>query len=62
MAETPFTIELPDGSDRTIYSPSSVVAQFLSPGATLTVSQFLPAAIAALTEANNRVRERFGVG
>ncbi|MEM9079666.1 MAG: hypothetical protein AAGC74_03135 [Verrucomicrobiota bacterium] len=62
MPETPFTIQLPDGSDRTFYSPSSVVKKFFTPGQTLSVSDFLSSATKALTEANNRVREKFGVG
>lgn len=60
MPATPFTIELPDGSLRHCYSPSSVVRKYFSPGATITAAEFLGTSRIALNEASERVREKFG--
>ena len=60
MPETPFTVELPDGSLKHCYSPSSVVRQYFSKGDTLPASDFLDKARESLTEASNRVLAKFG--
>jgi uncharacterized repeat protein (TIGR04042 family) len=60
MPETPFTVLLPDGSVRHCYSPSSIVRQHFTAGETITAADFIRSARAALTEASERVRRKFG--
>lgn len=60
MPETPFTVELPDGTLKHCYSPSSVVRQYFSAGDTLSTADFLGKARQSLTEASNRVLAKFG--
>lgn len=60
MPETPFTVQLPDGSLQHCYSPSSVVRDYFQTGATLTAADFIDASRLALTEASERVRAKFG--
>ena len=60
MPETPFTVELPDGSIRACYSPSSVVKDYFSTGQTLPTEEFVALSRTALTEASERVRAKFG--
>ncbi|MEM8867372.1 MAG: MSMEG_0570 family nitrogen starvation response protein [Verrucomicrobiota bacterium] len=60
MPETPFTVELPDGTVRQCYSPSSIVHKYFSRGETMPVSEFLTKARAALTKASERVEAKFG--
>lgn len=60
MPESPFTVELPDGSFRPCYSPSSVVKNYFHRGQVLAASEFLELSRTALTEASERVRAKFG--
>lgn len=60
MPETPFTVLLPDGTLRHCYSPSSVVRKFFKVGDELSAADFIAASREALTEASERVREKFG--
>lgn len=60
MPETPFTVELPDGSVRNCYSPSSIVRQYFTQDETLSVKDFVTKARSALTEASARVEAKFG--
>jgi len=60
MPETPFTVQLPDGTTRQCYSPSSIVRQYFSSGDELVVTDFLDKARTALTEASARVEAKFG--
>ena len=60
MPETPFTVQLPDGSLRHCYSPSSVVKKHFSTGETISAADFIASSRAALTEASERVRAKFG--
>ncbi len=60
MPEIHFTIELPDGVRKTCYSPSSVVLKHFRTGQELSVSEFRDQSRLALTEASERVRQRFG--
>ncbi|HEY1122160.1 MAG TPA: MSMEG_0570 family nitrogen starvation response protein, partial [Haloferula sp.] len=60
MPETPFTVELPDGSLKYCYSPSSVVRDYFVAGDTLPADEFLRKARASLSEASNRVLAKFG--
>jgi uncharacterized repeat protein (TIGR04042 family) len=60
MPESPFTVELPDGSFRPCYSPSSVVKDYFTLGQVLLASEFLELSREALTEASARVKAKFG--
>lgn len=62
MPEVHFTIQLPDGTPRTCYSPSSVVLRHFEAGQELTVAEFVRESRLALTEASDRVRQKFGFG
>ncbi len=60
MPETTFTAELPDGSFQPCYSPSSVVKNYFRPGQVVTAAEFIELSRSALTEASERVRQKFG--
>lgn len=60
MPETPFTVQLPDGSKKVCYSPSSVVCEYFTVGDVLPASEFLSKARKALNEASARVEAKFG--
>ncbi len=60
MPETPFTVELPDGSTHHCYSPSSVVLKYFSIGQKLPADEFLEKSREALQDASERVRRKFG--
>ncbi len=60
MPETTFTAELPDGTFQPCYSPSSVVKKYFKPGQEIPADEFIRLSRAALTEASERVRQKFG--
>ncbi len=60
MPETTFTAELPDGTCQPCYSPSSVVKQYFNPGQVVSAGEFIELSRTALTEASERVRQKFG--
>jgi uncharacterized repeat protein (TIGR04042 family) len=60
MPEVHLTLEWPDGSTSALYSPSTVILQRLRPGQSLPVSTLRIQGIAALQEASERVRARYG--
>lgn len=60
MPEIIFTAELPDGSFQPCYSPSAVVRKYFRAGLELPADEFIRISRVALTEATDRVRERFG--
>lgn len=60
MPEVHLTLEWPDGSTSELYSPSTVILQRLRPGQSLTVSALRIQGMAALQEASERVRARYG--
>ena len=60
MPEVHLTLEWPDGSTSALYSPSTVILQRLQPGQSLPVSTLRIQGIAALQEASERVRARYG--
>jgi len=60
MPEMTFDVCWPDGSTQSCYSPSLVIHDYLRTGARYTVSEFRSRAGAALTEASERVRARYG--
>ncbi|RYD17874.1 MAG: MSMEG_0570 family nitrogen starvation response protein [Verrucomicrobiaceae bacterium] len=60
MPETTFTAGLPDGTFQPCYSPSSVVKNYFTPGQEVPAEEFIRLSRAALGEASERVRQKFG--
>ncbi|UOK72283.1 MSMEG_0570 family nitrogen starvation response protein [Ancylobacter polymorphus] len=60
MPEMRFTIRWPDGSMESCYSPSLVVKDYLTPGQSYTLADFLARSREALTIASARVEARYG--
>ena len=60
MPEVTFTIQLPDGTNKQCYSPSSVVHRYFAAGEEMPVDEFRNRSHAALTAAAERVRTKFG--
>ena len=60
MPEVHFTVQLPDGSREQCYSPSTVVCRYFKQGEEMSVTDFLTRSRAALAEASERVRARYG--
>jgi uncharacterized repeat protein (TIGR04042 family) len=55
-----FRVRWPDGETETCYSPSLVVKDHLTAGASYALSDFLARSRAALTIASERVRDKYG--
>jgi uncharacterized repeat protein (TIGR04042 family) len=60
MPEVHLTLEWPDGSLSELYSPSTVILKRLQPGQSLAVADLKAQGFAALAEASERVRARYG--
>ena len=60
MPEVFFTIQLPDGTRKECYSPSSVVRTYFAKGEEMPLTEFLTRSRNAFKEASQRVRSRFG--
>ncbi|EDY38606.1 conserved hypothetical protein [Cyanobium sp. PCC 7001] len=60
MPEVHLTLQWPDGSRSQLYSPSTVILQHLPPGRQFTVAELESRGLAALAEASERVRARYG--
>ena len=60
MPEINFQINLPDGKKTSLYSPSTVILEYLKPGDSLKISDFKSLAIKALHEASEKVRAKYG--
>ncbi|MBB1042377.1 MAG: MSMEG_0570 family nitrogen starvation response protein [Dietzia sp.] len=60
MPEMSFAVRWPDGTVRDYYSPSLVIHDHLTVGDRLSVAEFRRRATDGLTEAGERVRERYG--
>ncbi|ABM12058.1 MULTISPECIES: MSMEG_0570 family nitrogen starvation response protein [Mycolicibacterium] len=60
MPEMTFQVRWPDGIEQQCYSPSLVVHDHLSVGATYTVAEFVERTGRAMAEAGDRVRAKFG--
>jgi MSMEG_0570 family protein len=60
MPEVLFTIQLPDGTTRECYSPSTVVHRYFAAGEEMPVAEFVHRSRAALAAASERVRAKFG--
>lgn len=60
MPEMHFHVRWPDGRREACYSPSLVVKDFLSPGESYAVDEFVEKTRTALNIASERVREKYG--
>ena len=60
MPEVRFKLEWPDGQSSTLYSPSTVILEYLKPGDSFRVSELESLAVRALRAASERVRARYG--
>lgn len=60
MPEMTFAVRWPDGAAQQCYSPSLVMHDHLSAGATYTVADFVERCGRALAEASERVRAKYG--
>ncbi len=60
MPEVHLQLEWPDGQITALYSPSTVVLEYLQPGQALSVSRLGTLGRQALREASERVRARYG--
>ena len=60
MPEINFQLNLPDGKKTSLYSPSTVILEYLKPGDSLKISDFKSLAIKALHEASEKVRAKYG--
>ncbi len=60
MPEIRFQIEWPDGTQETCYSPSLVVKDYLIPGETYSLEDFVARSREALKIASDRVQAKYG--
>ena len=60
MPETYVRIAWPDGQEDTVYSPSSTIAEYLKPGAELSLSEFGAQCTRGLDFASRRVTAIYG--
>ena len=60
MPEVRLKLEWPDGQSSTLYSPSTVILEYLKPGDSMRVSELESLGVTALRAASERVRARYG--
>ncbi|MGF1569883.1 MAG: MSMEG_0570 family nitrogen starvation response protein [Nodosilinea sp.] len=60
MPEMRFHIQWPDGAEEICYSPSLVVKDYLAPGTTYPLEDFVARSRTALTIASDRVQVKYG--
>ncbi len=60
MPECHVDVRWPDGREESIYSPSLVMEELLTVGASYPVTEFVTIARSGLQEASRRVEARFG--
>lgn len=60
MPEMHFHLRWPDGSSARCYSPSLVIKDYLEPGSSYPLPDFLRRSREALNIASERVREKYG--
>lgn len=60
MPEMYFQIRWPDGQEESCYSPSLVVGDFLTPGQSYPVADFVHRCDQALSQASERVQQKYG--
>ena len=58
MPEINFQLNLPDGKKKSLYSPSTVILEYLKPGDSLKISDFKSLAIQH--KASEKVRAKYG--
>jgi uncharacterized repeat protein (TIGR04042 family) len=56
-----FTVQLPDGTPKQCYSPSSIVRRYFVAGEEMPAAEFLARSREALAAASERVRAKFGL-
>ena len=60
MPVTFLNIEWPNENIDSVYSPSSIIQEYFSPGESLSVSDFKEKCLIALDKASDRVRAKYG--
>ncbi|CAK6696897.1 MSMEG_0570 family nitrogen starvation response protein [Synechococcus sp. CBW1107] len=60
MPEVHLNVEWPDGRTTVLYSPSTVILNYLQPGQSLAVAELASRGKEALRLASERVRARYG--
>lgn len=60
MPAVHYVVELPDGTHRQCYSPSTVIHEHFKKGETMLMKDFITRSRTALNAASDRVRQRFG--
>lgn len=60
MPEMRFEVEWPDGTSELCYSPSSVIKEYMRPGAVHSLSDFVTLSEQALIQASDRVQQKYG--
>lgn len=55
-----YTVELPDGSQCSCYSPSTIIHDYFKAGDAMPLGEFITRSRTALNAASERVRQRFG--
>lgn len=60
MPAVHYTVELPDGTRRQCYSPSTVIHDHFKKGDAMPMKDFITRSRTALNAASERVRQRFG--
>ena len=60
MPEVFFTVQLPDGTRKDCYSPSTIVRKYFATGDEMTVADFVARSRTALSAASERVRATHG--
>ncbi|SKA79521.1 MSMEG_0570 family protein [Prosthecobacter debontii] len=60
MPAVHYTVELPDGTRRQCYSPSTVIHDHFKKGEVMPMKDFITRSRTALNAASERVRQRFG--
>ena len=60
MPEVHFEVRWPNAETRTYYSPSTAAHAHFSPGATYALADFLARSRAAMHQASERVRQKYG--
>ena len=61
MPEMRFTIRWPNGSPESCYSPSLVIKDYLTPGESYPLDDFLERSRTALSIASDRVKAKYGM-
>lgn len=60
MPSVNFIVRWPDGEEEACYSPSTVIHEYLESGQSYSLEDFMTLSEAALMNASERVRQRFG--